>query len=230
MDIRVGPDPAVRAATWIARRLRAATRRRGSAALAVSGGGTALPMIDALSELDLPWSQIGVWQVDERIVPDGHEARNALQLQSLSALPCRISLMPVTANDLRRAARRYAASLPDRFDIVHLGLGTDGHTASWPPGIGAIAASSRPVEITDEFNSWRRMTLTRAVVNDARSRVVLAVGASKQAIVERWLLGDRSLPITAVRRSDTWLFIDEDAAPRVTLHTPRSGRHTPHGQ
>ncbi len=222
MDIRVGPDPAPRTATWIARRLSDAVRRRGTASLAVSGGGTALPMIESLSELDVPWSRVEVWQVDERIAPDGHEARNAPQLRALAGRPCRVNLMPVTAPDLRAAARRYAGSLPDRFDVVHLGLGTDGHTASWPPGAPTIAASRRPVELTDEFNSWRRMTLTRSVVNSARSRAVLAIGSSKQAIVERWLLGDRSIPITAVRRTNTWLFIDDGAAPRVTLHP--SGR------
>lgn len=230
MDIRVGPDPALRCATWIAGRLRDAVRRRGSASLAVSGGGTALPMIEALGELDVPWSQVGVWQVDERIAPDRHEARNALQLDLLVGLAHRIHLMPVTATDLRAAARRYARCLPDRFDVVHLGLGTDGHTASWPPRVPAIAASSRPVELTDEFNSWRRMTLTRSVVNGARSRAVLATGSPKQAIVERWLLGERSLPISAVRRTNTWLFLDDEAAPRVTLHALLPGHQSSAGQ
>lgn len=174
-------------------------------------------MIDALLELDVPWPAVSLWQVDERVAPDGDPARNATQLDRLGKLPCRISLMPVTASELRAAARRYAAGLPDRFDIVHLGIGNDGHTASWPPGVDGIADSNRPVEITDPFNEWRRMTVTRSVVNGARSRVVLATGSTKQPIVERWLLADRSLPITAVRRTGTWVFLDDAAAPRVTL-------------
>lgn len=230
MDIRVGPDPALRAATWIAGRLRNAVDRRGSASLALSGGGSAPPMIDALGECDVPWSQVGVWQVDERIAPDQHEVRNARQLDLLAKRAGRVNLMPVTATDLRSAALRYASCLPDRFDVVHLGLGTDGHTASWPPGIPAIPTSPRAVELTDEFHSWRRMTLTRSVVNGARSRVVLVTGGSKQAVVERWLLGDRSLPISVVRRTDTWLFLDHDAAPRATLHAPAPGNRSSAGR
>ncbi len=218
MDIRVGDEPASLAAAWIGRRLRDATRRRGVASIALSGGGMAPPMIDALVELDLPWPAVSVWQVDERIAPDGDAARNALQLDRLRALPCRVRLMPVTASDARVAARRYAATLPDWLDVVHLGIGSDGHTASWPPGSDGIANSARPIEITDEFNSWRRMTLTCSVVNRARSRVVLASGVAKRPVIERWLLADRALPITAVRRSDTWVFLDAAAAPLVTLH------------
>ncbi len=215
MDIRVGPEPAERAAAWLTRRLRDAVRRRGGASLALSGGSTAPPMIAALAVSDLPWASIGVWQVDERVVPDGHEARNAHQL---AALPCRVHVMPVTSLDLRAAARRHAASLPDRFDVVHLGLGDDGHTASWPPGEVAVRDSARSVELVDTFHGWERMTLTRRVVNGARCRLVLTTGATKRPMVERWFLADRSLPITAVRRTNTWVFLDEDAAPATTLH------------
>ena len=175
-------------------------------------------MIDALAELDVPWPVTTIWQVDERVAPDGDAARNASQLDRLEALAAGVRRMPVTASNLDLAARRYAASLPDRFDIVHLGVGDDGHTASWPPGVEPMRGSSRPVEITAVFNGWRRMTLTRSVVNGARSRVVLATGSSKRPVVERWLLSDRSLPITDVRGSRTWVFLDEAAAPRATLH------------
>ena len=218
MDIRVGAEPEARAAAWIARRLSDATRRRGAASLALSGGGTTQPMIDALLGLDVVWASVTVWQVDERVAPDGDAARNAGQLAELSALPCRVRAMPVTIDDLRAGARRYAASLPERFDVVHLGLGADGHTASWPPGVDHIRDSARAVEVTTEFNGWRRMTLTRSVVNRARSRVVLATGAAKRPMIERWLLDDRSLPVSAVRRTNTWVFLDDTAAPRVTLH------------
>lgn len=210
MDIRVGPDPAERAADWIATRLRDAHRRRGETSLALSGGSTAPPMIDALLDRDVPWSTTTVWQVDERVAPDGDSARNAGQL---AALPCRLRLMPVTAADLGRAAREYGASFPDRLDVVHLGLGDDGHTASWPPGADGPIRSQHRVELIDEFHGLPRMTLTRRVVNGARSRLVLTVGSGKRAVVERWLLGDRSLPISAVRSSATWVFLDEAAAP-----------------
>src|SRR5262245_2566792 len=130
MDLRVSDEPAELAARWIALRLRGARRRRGAATLALSGGSTAPAMIAALLVERVPWEAVTVWQVDERIAPDGHPDRNALQLDGL---PCAVRLMPVTAKDLRGAAARYARSLPDRLDVVHLGVGDDGHTASWPP-------------------------------------------------------------------------------------------------
>ena len=218
MDIRVADHAPELAAQWIARRLRDAARRRGSGSLALSGGSTAPPMIAELAAADLPWSAVSIWQVDERVAPDGHEARNAGQLDQLVRLPCRVRPMPVTAHDLRGAARRYAASLPERFDVVHLGLGDDGHTASWPPEVPEIRTSDRAVELVEMFAGWPRMTLTRQVVNAARTRVVLTLGQDKRPMVERWLLLDPTLPISAVRRSNTWVFVDGAAAPDATLH------------
>ncbi len=215
MEIVVAPDPSAVAADLLARRLRDAVRRRGSASLALSGGSTAPPMLATLVDADLPWRVVTAWQVDERIAPDGDEARNAGQLE---VLPCRVVPMPVTARDLPAAGRRYAASLPERFDVVHLGLGADGHTASWPPGDARPIRSESDVELVDEFNGWPRMTLTRQVVNGARGRVVLTTGAAKRPMVERWLLADPDLPIAAVRRSGTVLVVDEAAAPDVPIH------------
>jgi 6-phosphogluconolactonase/glucosamine-6-phosphate isomerase/deaminase len=171
-------------------------------------------MIEMLLDAAVPWESVTVWQVDERVAPVGHAARNSNQLANLA---CQVELMPVTARDLRAAARRYAASLPDRFDVIHLGLGDDGHTASWPPGNEALLRSQRSVELVPEFNGWRRMTLTKRVVNVARSRVVLAVGSSKRTMVERWLLDDRRLPISAIRRTDTVVFLDHAAGPAAPV-------------
>jgi 6-phosphogluconolactonase/glucosamine-6-phosphate isomerase/deaminase len=178
--------------------------------LALSGGSTAPAMIDALLTESVPWGAVTVWQVDERIAPDGDADRNAPQLDGL---PCAVRLMPVTASDHRAAAGRYGKSLPARFDVVHLGVGDDGHTASWPPENGAVLASTRLVELVPAFHGRARMTLTRPVVNAARCRIVLATGAAKRPVIERWVLGDRSLPIAAVRRTGTITFLDPAAAP-----------------
>jgi 6-phosphogluconolactonase/glucosamine-6-phosphate isomerase/deaminase len=213
LDIRVDQDPSGAAAQWLARRLRDAVRRRGSATLAVSGGSTAPPMFDALRACDVPWDRTTIWQVDERVAPDGDRDRNADQLQGLQS---RIRLMPVTSKDLRAAARRYASSLPDRFDVVHLGMGGDGHTASWPPG-DSVVDSTRAVEVTGEFNGRRRMTLTPLVVNAARARLVLTVGSSKAAMVERWMERDAEVPIDRVRRAGTIVFLDQEAASRLSV-------------
>jgi 6-phosphogluconolactonase/glucosamine-6-phosphate isomerase/deaminase len=216
MDFRVADQPAIVAAASIARRLAGALRQRSVASVALSGGSTAPAMIDALIGHDLPWAAITVWQVDERIASDGDPARNANQLV---ALPCQVRLMPVTADDLAAAADDYAASLPERFDVVHLGIGDDGHTASWPPGDLDVVSSPRAVEVTSAaFNGRRRMTLTPTVVNAARSRLVLATGAGKRPVIERWLLGDASLPISLVRRASTTVVLDHAAAPAVPLH------------
>lgn len=212
MDIRVSDEPAVWAAEAIARRITDAVRRRGRASLALSGGSTAPSLISSLLERPITWESITVWQVDERVAPDGDADRNANQL---AGLPCAVMLMPVTDTDLRSAADRYGRSLPDRFDVVHLGVGDDGHTASWPPGDTATPSSARPVELVAEFNGRPRMTLTEAVVNAARARIVLASGAGKRPVVQRWLLGDESLPITRVRQASTVVFLDPAAAPGV---------------
>ncbi len=213
-------DPAGEAGQWLARRLRDAVRRRGHATMAVSGGGSAPPMFDALCAQQVPWGDVTVWQVDERIAPDGHPERNAGQL---GGFPSRVELMPVTADDLAAAAQRYASGLPDRFDVVHLGLGGDGHTASWPPG-DPVVDSDRSCEVIGEFNGFRRMTLTPPVVNAARSRLMLTFGASKAPMVQRWLLRDAGLPVSRLRRADTWVMLDPAAAadlPESALEGPR---------
>ncbi len=108
-------DPAAAAASWLARRLTEAVHRRGVGRIAVSGGATAPAVLSALGNLPIPWADVVVWQVDERVAPDGDPNRNAGQLVDL---PARLQLMPVTATDLRHAADEYEASLPDRFDVV----------------------------------------------------------------------------------------------------------------
>ena len=217
MQIVVSAAPAAAAADRIAFRLRDAVRRRGSASLALSGGSTAPPMIEALIAETVSWDDVTIWQVDERIAPDGDAARNARQLAAFDELPCRIRLMPVTGSDRRAAARRYGAGLPERFDVVHLGVGSDGHTASWPPAEPEVRASERRVEVVDAFNGWPRLTLTGRVVNGARARVVLATGAEKRPVIERWLLDDRTLPVSHLHSSWTSVFLDGAAAPSVPL-------------
>ena len=169
-------------------------------------------MIDALLGDRVPWPSVRIFQVDERVAPDGHEARNALQLVGLERV-AEVVPMPVTDDDLETAARDYAALLPERLDVVHLGLGGDGHTASWPPGRDAVRDAAADVLAIAEFNGWPRMTITRRVVNGARCRVLLATGASKRPMLRRWLDGDPSLPVARVRRSGTWVYLDAAAAP-----------------
>jgi len=222
MDIHVTPDApqaASVAAEWMARQLRNAVRRRGTATVAVSGGSTPALMFADLAQMNVPWAAVDVWQVDERVARDDDPARNAHLLAALPIMKRRLHLMPVTARDQRGAARRYAACLPERFDVVHLGMGDDGHTASWPPA-DAVIDSADPVALSRLYNGFVRMTLTPIVVNAARHRLVLAPGAAKATPMRRWLLEDPSLPIQRVRRTNTVVIIDDAAAAQLPAAMP----------
>jgi 6-phosphogluconolactonase len=186
-----------RAAVWIADRVWSAVAQRGVAHLAVSGGRTPVATLRTLDGLPLPWDRLHIWQVDERVAPDGHEDRNATDL--VAALPNRaLHLMPVTATDLEAAAAEYGAELADAcrgvLDVAHLGLGADGHTASWPPGDPVIGVTDRDVTIVGPFNGRLRMTLTVSAVNRARLCMVLVAGADKADAVSKMLARDSSVP------------------------------------
>jgi 6-phosphogluconolactonase/glucosamine-6-phosphate isomerase/deaminase len=114
--------------------------------------------------------------------------------------------MPVTAKDLAAACRRYARALPDRFDVVHLGMGDDGHTASWPPG-DPVIDSAEPVALSGVYQGRVRMTMTPSVVNAARGRVILTFGDGKAAVLASW-----DGPVSRVKRTSTVLFVDHAAA------------------
>jgi 6-phosphogluconolactonase len=202
---------AARAALWIAERLWEAIADRGRAHVAVSGGSTPAAMIAALAELRLPWDNVHVWQVDERVAPDGDPARNAGQLIPLRA--AHLHPLPVTAADLTAAAAEYAAELARAcqgvLDVVHLGLGDDGHTASWPPGVNV--ATDTDVAVTPEFRGHVRLTLTPPAVNRARAVMLLVAGHAKAAVLKRFLAADRALPATLVGRDNLTVLADDDA-------------------
>jgi 6-phosphogluconolactonase/glucosamine-6-phosphate isomerase/deaminase len=208
ISVIVDDDAAGRAAHEIAERLRDAIAARGRASLAVSGGSTGPLLLAALAASDVSWDDVTIWQVDERVAPDGDPARNAIQLD---VVPGRHVLMPVTAPDLAAAAATYAAGLPDRFDVVDLGMGPDGHTASWPPG-DPVIDSTDPVALSQPYQGRVRMTLTPPVVDAARARVALITGGDKAPAVARWLQGDGGLPISRVRGDDTVVVLDPAAA------------------
>ncbi len=223
MDVRVSTSPASAAAHHIATRLRIAITERQMATLAVSGGRSAPSLFEALAaDFDVGWRAVSVWQVDERIAPDGDADRNATQLV---AFPADHHAMPVTAVDLKAAASEYAATLPEQFDVIHLGLGDDGHTASWAPAPHPAArralTSTAPVFTIGEFNGRDRMTLSVDVVNRAGARILLATGAAKADVVAQWVHGaqrrgaawiDESLPVAAIGLDHTVIYLDRAAA------------------
>jgi 6-phosphogluconolactonase/glucosamine-6-phosphate isomerase/deaminase len=165
-------------------------------------------MFDALTSMDVAWNLIDVFQVDERIAPDGDEERNATMLTDRLLRPARVPrsrthLMPVTAADLTRACGRYATAVAAAapLDVVHLGIGDDGHTASWPPG-DPVIDSERTIDVSAEYQGLRRMTMTPAVVNAAAMRLVLVTEPSKADAMRRWINRDTTVPVSRVRRSN----------------------------
>jgi 6-phosphogluconolactonase len=196
--------------------VRQAFATRGACAVAFSGGSSASELFAALVDTEIMWGRVDVYQVDERVAPDGDAARNATGLlhdfaERVGLPPGRLHLMDVTAADLPAAAARYAADLPERFDVVHLGLGDDGHTASWPPGDPVIDAAGA-VALSPPFNGHVRMTLTQEVVNAAGHRLFFVIGGAKAAMLRRLLAGDRSIPAGVVSPSPTTVYADEAAA------------------
>jgi 6-phosphogluconolactonase len=219
VEIVAGGDTrlAERAAVWIAERAWRAVTERGRAHVAVSGGGTPDAMFAVLAGLPLPWEQVHVWQVDERVAPDGDPDRNATALTErlLAAVPAVAHLMDVAAPDVAAAAAAYAAALHDacdgRLDVVHLGIGDDGHTASWPPGDPVAEVTDADVAVSGEYKGRIRMTLTVPAVNRARDLVFLVAGADKAAALRQLVDADESIPASRVRRSGTVVLCDPPA-------------------
>jgi 6-phosphogluconolactonase len=188
---------------------------RGRFTFAVSGGHTPWAMFRALAHEDLAWEAFGIWQVDERVAPDGDPDRNLTSL--VQALPEAVDLhpMPVTEDDLDAAAKRYAASLPEAFDLVHLGMGDDGHTASLVPGDPVLEIIDREVALTLEYRGRRRMTLTYPTLGRSRRVLWLITGEDKAPMVPRLLAGDPSIPAGRVSASEQLVVADRAAAAEV---------------
>lgn len=186
-----------RAATFVAERVRSCVHERGEFSLALSGGRVQ-PLLELLDAEDVHWDAVTVFQVDERVAPHGHEERNLTQIEA-ALTHARIVPMPVEDEDLGAAAVRYAALLPERLDLVHLGLGPDGHTASLVPNCGALAVRDRDVVMSREYNGRRRMTLTYPTIDRAREALWVVTGKDKAEALAQLLAGDEEIPAARVR-------------------------------
>lgn len=227
LPLEVAPDAgalAKAAAGRIIEAANAALDERSRFTVAFSGGSTPLRLFDELTHRPLPWRSIHVFQVDERVAPAGHPDRNltALMERLLDRVPipdANVHPMPVEAFDLEAAAADYAAELREVrgpegvLDLVHLGLGDDGHTASWPPGDPVVDVTDVDVAVVGPFNGYRRMTLTPPAVNRARRILWLVDGAGKAPVLARLLEGDPTIPASRVRREGAIVLASADAAP-----------------
>jgi 6-phosphogluconolactonase len=218
VELVVLPDEealAARAASWVADLARSTVAARGHFRLAVSGGKTPWAMFATLTQsVDVPWASVEVFQVDERVAPEGDDARNLTHLRAaLSAVPAVVRPMPVNAPDLDGAAAAYGRELPAQFDLVHLGLGPDGHTASLVPGDPVLDVTDRLVAVTQPYQGHRRMTLTYPALGRAEQLLWLVGGADKRDALAKLLAGDPSVPAGRVTAPRSTVMTDTAAAP-----------------
>jgi 6-phosphogluconolactonase len=206
-----------RGAELLAEAAKEAVSERGRAELAVSGGSDPWPMFSQLEDLFGDWDKTELFQVDERVAPPGSDERNLTHLiESLSiGAQGSIKPMPVTDDDLDAAAERYAASLPERLDIAHLGIGPDGHTASLVPDDPVLEVKDRRVAVTSgEYQGVRRMTLTYPEIENVRRLLWVVTGESKVDALQKLLAQDPSTPSGRMRpQGDSLVLADRAAAP-----------------
>jgi 6-phosphogluconolactonase len=229
MKIEVFADAdsvARKAAAIISAEARANVAAHGRFIVAFSGGHTPWLMLRALADKTVPWAGVHVAQVDERVAPAGDPDRNSTHLREslLEHAPLRLEqiyAMPVELPDLEAAAKSYAVTVaeiagsPPVFDLVHLGLGPDGHTGSLVPGDPVLQVTDRDVAVTGIYQGRRRMTLTYPILNRSRRVLWVVTGSEKTQMLVRLHQGDQSIPSGRVRQDRALVLADRDAAKQI---------------
>lgn len=201
---------------------------RGKFTFALSGGSTPWMMLGRLAGYDLPWHKVHVFQVDERAAPDGDPARNLTHIQTQFldrvAIPVsNVHAMPVTVNKLETGAKSHAQEMqalagdPPVLDLVHLGLGSDGHTASLVPGDDVLDRLDSDVAVSASYQGHERMTLTFPAINRARQILWLVTGADKAPVLERLLRADPSIPAGRISQGQAVVVTDIWTAERKSF-------------
>ena len=214
---------ALAAAVTIAADAREAVAVRGRYIIAVSGGHTPWVMLKELASQDVPWNNVHVFQVDERIAPDGDPDRNLTHLhdsllEKAPLPPQNLHAMPVGMPDLSAAAKLYAKTLetvagtPSVLDLAHLGLGPDGHTASLVPGDPVLNVIDADVGLTGVYMGRQRMTLTYPMLNRSRRILWLVTGADKATMFPRLCNADTAIPAGRISQEQALLLADRAAA------------------
>ena len=226
VNIVVSPDKeqtAIAAAKFIEQSAMAAIKERGQFSLAVSGGSTPRRMLELLSESELiDWSNVHLFQVDERVAPDGHSDRNATMLQETllrdgtrsAGLLKQVWLMPVNAAD---PVAEYQSTLesvcksPPTIDLIQLGLGDDGHTASLVPGDQVCEITDTDISMTSEYKGRRRLTMTRPILERGRAQLWLIAGENKQDAMKTFVSGEKSIPANLFDHNNATVMCDQAA-------------------
>jgi 6-phosphogluconolactonase len=209
--IDVGGDKALaeESASFVVERINQVLAHQALFTLALSGGTTPWAMLDVLRTGDVPWDRLGIFQVDERIAPAGDTSRNITQMAEHLPAAANVDPMPVELSDLDAAAASYAARIPRTFDLIHLGLGPDGHTASLVPNDPVLDVTDRDVAVTtNEYQGHRRMTLTFPVLDRAAQVMWLVRGDRAPDALKKLRAGDTSIPGGRVSCRNQVLFTD----------------------
>ena len=226
MQVDILADPAAvanAAAKFIAAQAAASIAVRGRFKFAVSGGHTPWQMLRALANENVDWTNVHLFQVDERVAPPGDDVRNLTHIREsllshVALPPANMHAMPVEATDLDAAAARYAQTLatiagtPPVLDLVHLGLGPDGHTASLVPHDPVLNDDFHDVALTQPYQGHRRMTLTYPVLNRSRCVLFVVTGADKVPALAALRAGDRNIPAAHVTGERALVMADTAAA------------------
>jgi 6-phosphogluconolactonase len=227
IEVFSGPDTAAKeAARIVAAEARQAVAERGRFVAAFSGGHTPWLMLRALADEDVPWDGVHIVQVDERVAPPGDRDRNLTHLREslldhAPVPPGHVHAMPVEEPDLGAAAAQYARTLqslagsPPALDLVHLGLGPDGHTASLVPGDPVLEIQNADVSVTGAYQGHPRMTLTYPILNRARRILWLVTGGEKTGMLLRLFNGDPSIPAGRVSQDAALLLADRAVAEQL---------------
>jgi 6-phosphogluconolactonase len=211
-DLSDADAVAAAAAAFVAQRAHESIDARGQFTFAVSGGRTPWSMFEKLAQLDVAWADVVLYQVDERIAPLGDSTRNLTNLER-SLGECRPTIVPMPVNDpdLESAAASYAEELPARFDLVHLGLGPDGHTASLIPGDPVLNVHDRLVAVTGIYQGEQRMTLTYDALTRANQLLWLVTGEDKRSALAALVRGDTTIPAGSVEAPSSLVMADRAA-------------------
>jgi 6-phosphogluconolactonase len=206
---------ATAAASFVASRVRDLEGREPDHrfTFALSGGKSPWLMFDQLAKLDVEWTATEIYQVDERVVPEDSDLRNLKSLRaSLKGIDVTIFPMDVENDDLELATREYAAALPDRFDLIHLGVGPDGHCASLVPGDAVLEVTDRLVALSGPYQDTMRMTLTYPALERADQLLWLIAGEDKRDALAKLLAEDPTIPAGRVSAGASLIMADRAAA------------------